>query len=122
MRIVSLPRRDITAFASTGVSMAFLPALAATDGARVHVANLTAGATIGRHPAPRHQVFAVVQGRCRVTCDDDAPRHVHAGQAVIWSPGEDHQTWAETDVVAVVVETSGDLTLDEHFPDVPASS
>jgi hypothetical protein len=36
-------------------------------------------------------------------------------------PGEVHQTWATTDVVAVIVEASGDgvtLGLDQHFPEV----
>ncbi len=118
MRLVSLPRRDITAFGSAGVAMDFLPALGGADGARVHVAHLAAGGTIGRHPAPVHQVFAVVQGECRVASGDDEPRLARAGQAVLWEPGEDHQTWAVTDVVAVIVETPGDVLLDEHFADV----
>lgn len=118
MRIVCLPRRDMTAFGSTDVAMDFLPTLGAADGARVHVAHLAAGGSIGRHPAPVRQVFAVVQGECRVASWDEAPRLACAGQAVVWEPGEDHQTWAVTDVVAVIVETPGDVLLDEHFADV----
>ncbi len=117
MRIVSLPHRDITAFGSAGVAMDFLPTLRAAEGARVHVMHLAAGGTIGRHPAPVHQVFAVVHGDCRVAGGDGVRRELSASQAVLWEPGEEHQTWASTDVVAVIVETPGGVELDENFPD-----
>jgi quercetin dioxygenase-like cupin family protein len=115
MRIVTLPRREITAFASSGVHMDFLPTLGAAEGTRVHVATLRAGGTIGSHPAPVRQVFAVVEGTCRVAGADGVARDVPAGHAVVWEPGEEHQTWATSDVVAVIIETPGPVLLDDHF-------
>ncbi len=107
-----LPRREIDRFDSLGVAMDFLPDAVAAQGGEVtsvHLAHLDAGGTLGRHPATRRQVFAVVSGHARVATGDEPPADLRAGECVVWEPGEVHQTWAVDDVVAVVVETGGDV-------------
>jgi quercetin dioxygenase-like cupin family protein len=115
MRLYSVPQREIEAFGSTGVVMRFLPPVLAGDATGVHVESVAAGGTLGRHPAVRRQVFAVLAGTGRVQTDDDPPVEVGPGTLVVWEPGEAHQTWATTDMTAVVVETTGTLDLGEHF-------
>lgn len=118
MRLFTIPSRSIDAFGSQGVLMSFLPALTAAATTSVNVAHLAAGGTLGRHPAVRRQAFAVVAGTGEVQADDGARRSVGAGTLVVWEPGETHQTWATTDLTAVVVETSGDLDTREHFTEL----
>lgn len=122
MRLYAVPQRDVEAFASTGVVMRFLPPVLAADATGVHVAGIAAGGTLGRHPAVRRQVFAVLAGSGRVQTDDDAPVEVGAGTLVVWEPGESHQTWATTDMTAIVVETTGELDLGEHFRPVEVAA
>jgi len=111
MRLFSIPSRAIDAFGSTGVEMDFLPPLTDASTTSVNVAHVAAGGTLGRHPAVRRQVFAVIAGTGEVQVDDEPRVPVTAGTLVVWEPGETHQTWATTDLTAVVVETSGDLDL-----------
>ncbi len=118
MRLFSTPSRTIDAFASTGVRMDFLPPLTDAATTSVNVAHVAAGGTLGRHPAVRRQVFAVVAGTGEVQVDDGPRVPVSAGTLVVWEPGETHQTWATTDLTAVVVETSGDLDLSPHFAEL----
>jgi quercetin dioxygenase-like cupin family protein len=124
MRIYRLPERDIDRFASSGADMTFLPSVDAATRTRVSIARIAAGGTLGEHPATSLQVFAVLSGEAVVGSDagDAAERRtVTVGHAVVWQPGEVHQTWATTDVVATIVEAYGDdvtLGLDLHFSDV----
>ncbi|MBO9553442.1 cupin domain-containing protein [Cellulomonas sp.] len=115
MRLYVTPSRTIDAFGSTGVEMDFLPPLTDAASTSVNVAHVAAGGTLGRHPAVRRQVFAVVVGTGEVQVDDEPRRPVGPGTLVVWEPGETHQTWATTDLTAVVVETSGALDLSPHF-------
>jgi mannose-6-phosphate isomerase-like protein (cupin superfamily) len=124
VRLYELPRREIDRFASAGVLMDFLPDVVAPEAGAsmsVHVAHLAAGGTLGRHPAVRRQVFAVVSGTARVAADDGAPVGLPAGTCAVWEPGEEHQTWAVTDVVAVVVEAAGDVVVTPHHRPLPPS-
>ena len=124
MRRYELPRREIDRFDSVGVAMDFLPDAVAAHGGEVtsvHVAHVAAGGTLGRHPATRRQVFAVVSGDARVVVGDDAPADLGAGQCAFWESGEVHQTWAVTDVVAVIVETGGQVALTPHHHPLPTA-
>jgi quercetin dioxygenase-like cupin family protein len=109
MRLLELPQHDIGSFDSQGVVMRFLPA---TGGTSVHLARVAAGGTLGRHPAVRRQLFAVVAGNGEVQVREEPRVPVGPGTVVLWEPGEVHQTWAVTDLVAVVVETSEEVDLD----------
>ncbi|MGC5168601.1 cupin domain-containing protein [Luteimicrobium sp. DT211] len=120
-----LPSVAIDRFESVGVTMDFLPDAHASEAGQVtsvHVAHLAAGGTLGRHPATRRQIFAVVSGEARVASGDDGPVDLGPGQCAVWEPGEQHQTWAVTDVVAVVVETGGTVAPTVHHRTLPAAN
>lgn len=118
MKIVTLPRQEITAYASRGVMMDFLPRIVDAERAHVQIAHLAADGTLGEHPAGMRQIFAVLSGRGEVSADGGPRRPISAGQAALWEPGEVHQTWAATGMVVVIVETPGDLEPDELFVEV----
>lgn len=114
MRVFDIPRYDVDAFGSAGVAMDFLPPTTGESETRTNVARIRAGGTLGRHPAVLAQAFAVIEGTARSVTDDGPPVTLAAGTLVVWEPGEVHQTWATTDVLAVVVETSGEVDLTRH--------
>ena len=119
MRLFEIPRRDIVAFDSVGVTMDFLPPVAGRTG--VHVAHLAAGGTLGRHPAVDAQVFAVLSGEGEVQAGDARRRPVGPGVLVVWEAGEVHQTWATTDLTALIVETSTLPALPPDFRELPTT-
>ena len=108
MKLLRQPRLPITAFDSRGVSMDFLPQVDGATRTRVHVATIEAGGTIGSHPAPTRQAFAVQSGVGEVVTDGRRSR-LGPGDLVVWEPGEVHQTWAHETMTVVIVETDGQL-------------
>jgi quercetin dioxygenase-like cupin family protein len=117
MRLFEIPRRPITAFGSAGVTMDFLPPVTGSTG--VHVAHLAAGGTLGRHPAVDSQIFAILSGEGEVQTADAPRRRAGPGVLVVWEAGEVHQTWAITDLTAVIVETSSLPDLPTDFRELP---
>lgn len=119
MRLVYLQQRAIhpdgsaaepTDQRSPDVDMTWVAELA--DGsAQVHCAHFPAGSTLPRHPTPVWQVFAVVAGEGTVAADDDVPHPVTAGTAAVWSPGEEHTSWATSDMTVVIVQSRDEPTL-----------
>lgn len=99
------------------MTMAALPTTGTT---RTFVSHLSAGGTLGRHEATMRQVFAVVSGEVETLTGAGPRTRVGPGQLVVWERGESHQTWALTDAVVVVVETTAELDLTGHSP-VPSS-
>lgn len=97
--------------------MDFLPRVVDGSERRVTIAHLDAGGTLGRHPATLRQMFAVVSGNGEIEADGLA-RAVGPGTLVVWEPGEVHQTRAASAMTAVVVEVTGTLELDAHFPEL----
>lgn len=98
-------RLDPTALeGAPGVAMAMLTPGDAPERVRVDVAFLEPGGSLPRHPAGRQQVFCVVAGHGRVAGDDDVPREVGPGSLVVWSPGEQHTSWADSAMTVVIVQ------------------
>ncbi|KGM02278.1 cupin domain-containing protein [Cellulomonas cellasea] len=87
-----------------GVAMSRLVRGTAAESVRVDLAVLEPGASFPRHPADSEQVFVVVSGEGRVAGDDDVEHPVRAGSLVRWSPGEQHTSWADTQMTVVLVE------------------
>lgn len=122
MRIFRLPQHTIDRFGSSGVDMTLLPFVEHSERTHVNVARLGAGGTLGEHPATAPQVFALVAGEAVVSSGTGAEQvrlTLRSGEAVVWERGEVHQTWATTDVVAVVIEagaTGGDAALGLEAP------
>jgi len=115
MRLFTMPSRPIERFESSGVVVDLLPGL--LGGSQISVAHVAAGGTIGVHPAPHRQLLAIVSGVGQVRGDDGVMHPVGPGALVVWDTGEAHQTWATTDMVAVVVEAVGVIDLARRFPE-----
>lgn len=87
-----------------GVAMGMLTPGTTRERVRVDVALLEPGASLPRHPASREQVFYVVSGQGRVAAGDDVEHEVGAGSVVVWSAGEQHTSWADTQMTVVVIQ------------------
>lgn len=103
MRIVPLDGQDLDG--APGVRMAEVLDAAALRRARVHLADLAPGAVLPRHPAGLDQVLLVLDGTGQVAGEDDVPVPVGPGDAVHWGVGEQHTTWAGTEMRVLIVQS-----------------
>jgi len=87
-----------------GVAMSMLAPGTTAELVRVDLAVLDAGASLPKHRAGREQLFLVVAGRGRVAGDDDVEHPVQAGSVVRWAAGEEHTSWADTQMTVVIVQ------------------
>lgn len=115
MRLFTMPSRPIERFDSSGVVVDLLPGLLGES--QITVAHVAAGGTIGAHPTAHRQLLAVVSGVGQVRGEDGTVQGIGPGSLVLWDTGESHQTWATTDLVAVVVEAVGVIDLARRFPE-----
>jgi quercetin dioxygenase-like cupin family protein len=93
--------RPIDQFGSVGFSIA---PLARLGEGQVVCARLEPGGRIGRHPAAGRQLLAVVAGTGTVSGGDGAAHDVGPGDAVVWEPGEEHETRTDEGLTAIIVE------------------
>jgi quercetin dioxygenase-like cupin family protein len=91
--------RPVTAHGSVDATVRRL----ATE-AHVVVIEVKAGGIVGRHPAGVTQLFAVLQGSGWVSGDDGERDPIQAGEAVVWEPGEEHESGSDEGMTALVVE------------------
>ena len=93
-------------FGSEGLTQAPLTApLSAGTLSQAACFRLDAGGRIGRHPATFPQLLAVVAGSGWVSGADGEPRAITAGEAAFWEAGEDHETWTDDGLTAIVIES-----------------
>jgi quercetin dioxygenase-like cupin family protein len=114
MRILelgSMDFREISQFDSTGFSVA---AIGVLKPGHVSLLRLEAGGVIGRHPAVGVQLLVVLDGRAKVSGEYGVPAEVTPGQAVVWEPGENHETRSENGATALVVEGSWESGPEGH--------
>lgn len=102
MRLEQIPLEPLDGVPD--VAMGLLTPGTAPERVRVDVAVLQPGASLPRHPAGREQVFYVVDGRGRVAGDDGVGVAITAGWAAVWNAGEQHTSWAETQMTVVVAQ------------------
>jgi quercetin dioxygenase-like cupin family protein len=108
VRILTAETHSPTRFGSHGVTLA--RAGAPEEGqVYVHVATFEPGGTLGRHPAVGWQLLTVVAGAGTVAGGDGVHVPIGPGQAVLWEPGEEHETIAIEPMKAVIVESKGPL-------------
>ena len=62
------------------------------------------GGVVARHPAAVSQLFVVIRGSGWVSGSDGQREPIEAGDAVLWEPGEEHESGSEDGMAAVVVE------------------
>jgi len=75
-------------------------------GADAHavVIDLGPGGIVGRHPAAGAQLFIVVLGTGWVSGGDGEREQIRAGEAVLWEPGEEHESGSDEGMTVLVVE------------------
>jgi quercetin dioxygenase-like cupin family protein len=76
--------------------------------AHVVVIELGAGGKVERHPAAARQLFIVVRGSGWVAGGDGEREAITSGDAVLWEPGEEHESGSGEGLTALVVE-SGEI-------------
>ena len=81
------------------------------DGAeqtRVHVARFEKDSLLGRHPTKIWQLFMVIEGSGWVSGEDHVRSPISTGQAVLWHPGEKHDSGSETGMSVLILASSTD--------------
>ena len=59
---------------------------------------------VAQHPAVGAQLFAVVRGSGWVSGGDGERESIEAGEAVLWEPGEEHESSSDEGMTVLVVE------------------
>jgi quercetin dioxygenase-like cupin family protein len=91
--------RDVTAPGSIGARVRRL-----AGDAHVVVIEVAPGGVVARHPAGMAQLFTVVSGSGWISGGDGAREPISAGEAVLWEPGEEHESGSDEGMTALVVE------------------
>jgi quercetin dioxygenase-like cupin family protein len=72
--------------------------------AHVVVIEIGPGGLVGRHPAVVAQLFVVVRGTGWVSGADGLRIQISTGEAVLWEPGEEHESGSDEGMTALIVE------------------
>ena len=104
--LADLPHRPIDAHGSRGFAVG---AFGISADAHLIAVSLAPGGTIGRHPAAGRQLLLVLSGEAEVAGAEGDVRHLTAGQAAVWEPGEVHETRSPLGMSGMIVE--GDLDI-----------
>jgi quercetin dioxygenase-like cupin family protein len=98
-RVELVGEREVTAPGSLSARVRRL----APD-AHAVVIEIGPGGIVARHPAVGAQLFVVVRGSGWVSGADGAREEIGAGEAVLWEPGEEHESGSDEGMTALVVE------------------
>jgi quercetin dioxygenase-like cupin family protein len=98
-RVELAGEREVTAPGSVGARVRRL-----AQEAHVVVIEIVPGGVVARHPAVVAQLFAVVRGSGWVSGGDGERKPIAAGQAVVWDPGEEHDSGSDEGMTVLVVE------------------
>lgn len=94
--------RPVTEWVSQGVRAA---GLLHTDlPADISCLRFEPDAHLGRHPAGRPQVFALIEGEGWVSGSDGERQPIVAGQAAVWDVGESHESGSGTGMTVIVIQ------------------
>lgn len=74
-------------------------------GSAVGVLNLGPKGRLGRHAATVRQLMVVASGSGYTRGEDGPAQRIGLGDAVLWTLGEEHDTWTDDGMVLLIVET-----------------
>lgn len=102
MRITALTLAELEG--APGISMALL-----NDGhepacTRIDIAHLERGSSLPKHRAGSAQQFYVISGTGRAAGSDDIEHPIRPGTLVQWQQGEEHTSWADTDMTVIIIQ------------------
>lgn len=95
-------RRTITAYGSEGAEIT--PILRSATACHVAQLKLSAGGSVGLHPAVGEQVFLVLEGEGWVEGETGERVAVRSGEAAYWTNGENHQSGSNKGLTALLIE------------------
>lgn len=111
MEWIALEHGDVREFGSHQVQMAEAARLQIDGEFRTHLARIAPAGLLGRHPTRLWQLFYVVDGAGWVSDDENQRFDISAGEAVLWSPGENHSSGSDEGMIVVIVQSSVRLPL-----------
>jgi quercetin dioxygenase-like cupin family protein len=105
VEVLDVPGVALTAYGSSGTELLRAALVREPqDGFAVDVVRVAPGGVIGRHPTRLWQLFLVVSGSGWVSGASGDRRTLRAGEAAVWSPGEEHASGSDDGLTAVVVQ------------------
>ena len=122
MEWFTLPSRSLDAFGSQGVRLDQATVVGGDGDFSILVAHYEPGGIIGRHRTRIWQFFAVLSGRGWVSGKDVGSMPIGEGEAVLWEPGEEHQSTASEPMVALIVLSKSRPPLEAALRSIEASA
>jgi len=113
----SLDQGEVTEHGSNGLFVLEAARVAEADALRVHVADVEAGGLLGLHPTRLWQLFCVLSGSGWVRLEHQKRQTIAARQAVLWAPGDIHESGSETGMTVLIVTSSRRLPNGEIVAD-----
>ncbi len=105
MRFTQETARPIAHHDSEGFALSRL--VRGTLDLHAHFCYLAPRGRIGRHEAASEQLLLVVDGEAVVRGGDGEEARLGAGEAVLFAPGEMHETVSESGMRALIMEADG---------------
>lgn len=109
MEWVDLAQGEVDEHNSAGLYLVEAARLDAGNVFRAHVAYVSPGGLLGLHPTRHWQLFCVVAGQGWVRVDGEERQPIRARQAVMWAPGEVHESGSEDGMTVVIVASAEQL-------------
>lgn len=106
MEWIELDQGDVHEHGSSGLYLIEAARFDADAHFRTHIARVSPGGVLGRHAGRWWQLFVVATSDGWVSAQDGQRQSIGAGQAVMWAPGEVHESGSDTGMVVVTVQSS----------------
>ena len=106
MEWIELDRGPVTEHDSRGLFMIEAARLASGGEFRAHVVEVAPGGLLGAHPTKLWQLFCVLTGEGWVSTEGGPRERIVAEQAVLWAPGETHESGSRDGMTALIVQAS----------------
>lgn len=108
MEFISLLTGEEDRFGTRYVRLWQAGVLENAEQTRVHVARFEKDSLLGRHPTRIWQLFMVIAGSGWVSGGDQVRFPISTGQAVLWHPGEEHESGSESGMSVLILASSTD--------------
>lgn len=108
MEFISLLTGEEDRFGTRRVRLWQAGILDGAEQTRVHVARYERDSLLGRHPTKLWQLFMVVEGSGWVSGDDQVRFPISTSQAVLWRPGEEHDSGSDTGMSVLILASTAD--------------
>ena len=106
---VQLDGSDVREYGSAAVHLVEAARLPADGEFRVHLGRFGPGGVLGEHPARQWQLLLVVAGSGWASGAGGDRCPLSEGQAVVWAPGEIHESGSDTGMTVLIVQSSARL-------------